>query len=102
MNHAKPLAGLVLAGFLATGCSMGTKSASPEDYSMALSDAKTAIAQAKKVNYEWRDSGKILKQAEKAAAEGDYDKATSLANKAKRQGELAVMQHQQQMNAGPR
>jgi len=87
---------------MATGCSMGTKSASPEDYSMALSEAKAALANAKKVNYEWRDSGKILKEAEKAAAAGDYDKATSLANKAKRQGELAVMQQKEQMNAGPR
>jgi predicted S18 family serine protease len=101
MNHAKTLVGLVLAGLLATGCSMGTKSASLEDYNMALSDAKTAIAKASKVNYVWRDTGKLLKQAEQAAKAGDYNKATSLANKAKRQGELAFMQYQQQKDAGP-
>ena len=101
MNHAKPLVGLVLAGLMAVGCSTGTKSASPEDYNQALADAKTAIAKAKKVNYEWRDTGKILKKAEEAAKAGDYDKATSLANKARRQGELAYTQYEQQKNAGP-
>lgn len=101
MNHAKPLAGLVLAGLIAAGCSTGTKSASPEDYNQALADAKTAIAKAQKVNYVWRDTGKILKKAEEAAKAGDYDKATSLANQAKRQGELAYIQHEREKNAGP-
>ena len=99
MNHAKPLVGLVLAGLMAVGCSSGTKTA--DDYNMALTDAKSAIAKVKNVGYEWRDTGKILKQAEEAAKAGDYNKATSLANKAKRQGEQAYLQYEQQKNAGP-
>jgi len=101
MNHAKPLIGLVLTGLLATGCSgYGTKEASPENYNSAHAKAKISIANAKKAHYEWRDSGKILKAAEKAAKAGDYATATKLANKAGRQGELAVKQAEAQKNAG--
>lgn len=95
MNHAKTLLGMMFAGLVLAGCS-GTMSASPEDFDKALSDAKMSIAGASKAGYEWRDSGKILKQAEEAAKAGDLDKAISLANKAKRQGDLAVLQAQQQ------
>ena len=101
MKHAKPLIGLVLTGLLATGCSAyGTKEASPENYNSAVEKAKISIANAKKAHYEWRDSGKILKKAAKAAKAGDYTTATKLANKAGRQGELAVKQAETQKNAG--
>ncbi len=100
MNHAKPLVSLIFAAALAAGCAGGaTKTA--EDYNKALADAKSAVAKAKKVNYEWRDTGKILKKADAAAKAGDYNKATKLAEQAKRQGELAVIQYNDQKNAGP-
>lgn len=99
MNHAKPLVGLILVGLMAVGCSMGTRTA--EDYQEALADAKVAVQKASKVNYEWRDTGKILKKAEAAAKAGDFDKAVELANRAERQGELAFAQYHQQRNAGP-
>ena len=103
MNHAKPLAGLILSGLLAAGCSgNGTKAAGPEDYNKALADANTAISNAKKVGYEWRDTGKILKQADEAAKAGKFDDAVKLADKARRQGDLAVAQYHNQQNAGPR
>ncbi len=101
MNHAKSLLGLLLIGLLTVGCA-ATSTKTAEDYSQALADAKTAISKAKSVNYEWRDTGKILKQAEVAAKASDYDKAVKLAGKAKRQGELAYLQYQQQKDAGPR
>jgi len=56
----------------------------------AVADAKKAINTAKRANYVWRDSGKILKKA-----------ATKLANKAKRQGEMALAQSKFQASAGP-
>ena len=101
MNHAKSLVGMIFAGLIAVGCSGGTKSASPEDFNKALSDAKMALSQAKKAQNEWRDTGKIIKKAEAAAKSGDYDKATGLANKAKRQSELALIQAKNQQGAGP-
>ena len=102
MNHAKTLVSLALAGLLATGCSSyETKVAGPEDYKKAVTSAKLSLDKAKKMHYEWRDSRKILKKAEQAAKSGDYNKATKLANRAKRQGELAVVQASAQKNAGP-
>ena len=58
----------------------------------AIADAKTANAQAKEMGAEWRDTGKIIKEAEAALTAGDYAKAIDLANKAKRQAENAMAQ----------
>ncbi len=105
MNHAKIYAGIALATLLLSGCattgSSGSSSATQASYDAAVVAAKSSIKTAKKANYEWRDSGKILKKADKAAKSGDFEKATKLANKAKRQGELALIQSKDQANAGP-
>lgn len=58
----------------------------------AIADAKSSNAQAKKMNAEWRDTGKIIESAEAALADGDYAKAIELANKAQRQAEIAMKQ----------
>jgi len=58
----------------------------------AIADAKSSNAQAKKMNAEWRDTGKIIASAEAALADGDYAKAIELANKAQRQAETAMKQ----------
>ena len=101
MNHAKPLISLVTAGFILAGCSgYGTKSASIEDYNNSLSEATIVLDKAKKSGFEWRDSRDILQNAEKAAKEGDFTRAIELANLAKRQGELALIQSQKPV-AGP-
>ncbi len=68
----------------------------------AIHDAEAAIKAAKKVGFEWRDSGKILKQADKAAAEGNIDKAMAQAERARFQGEAGQAQAASQANAGPR
>jgi len=106
MNHAKNLAGLALATLLVTGCAGNGSSsakapATQADYNTAVSDAKMALDKAVKANYVWRDSGKILKKSAKAAKAGDFDTAIKLALKAKRQGEMAIVQAEQQKNAGP-
>ncbi len=64
--------------------------------------AKKTLQAANKAGYQWRDSGKILKKAEKAAAAGDFKKAAKLANQAREQGEFALAQSIEQANAGPR
>ncbi len=81
---------------VAIGCTSTTDSGtSAEDQARAaIAAAKDANKQAKAVGNEWRDTGKTIKKAEEALAAGDYDKATSLANKAKRQAENAVAQKQ--------
>jgi len=57
---------------LITGCAStgDTDSALAEQ---AIAEAKTANAAAKAANYEWRDTGKIIKQAEAKLAEGDEE-----------------------------
>ena len=58
----------------------------------AIASAKTANAEAKAVNYEWRDTGKFIAEAEKKLKAGDTDGALSLANKAMKQANIAVSQ----------
>ncbi|MFP3873967.1 MAG: hypothetical protein ACLFQT_03790 [Thiohalophilus sp.] len=89
-------AALTLAA-CATGPSMTEQQANN-----AISAAKSELNKAKQLNYAWRDSGKMIKAAEKAAKEGEYDKAVDLANEARKQGELAQSQHNEQKDSGPR
>lgn len=58
----------------------------------AIAAAKTANKRASNENYEWRDTGKMIKKAEKALAKGDDATAIKLANMARRQAENAVTQ----------
>jgi len=60
----------------------------------AIYGAKVKNGRAKKAGYEWRDTGKLIKAAEKAAAKGDNDKAVALANKARQQALDALEQSQ--------
>ena len=89
MRTSAKLISLVFTGlFIISGC------ASTEEVSMnageaAIGDAKAANAAAKAAGNEWRDTGKLIKYAEKALADGEEDKAVLLANKAKRQAMTA-------------
>ncbi|MGD8567901.1 MAG: hypothetical protein PVJ39_07425 [Gammaproteobacteria bacterium] len=51
--------------------------------------------------YAWRDTGKILKKAEKLSQEGDAEKAQKLAMKASEQIKMAQQQYKEQEDAGP-
>lgn len=107
MNHAKLYAGLALTFTLLSGCasygtSDNTVAPTMAGYNSALADAKKSIKAATQANYVWRDSGKILKKADKAAKKGDFETAIKLAQKAKRQGDMALAQYKEQANAGPR
>ncbi len=59
----------------------------------AIYSAKLKLARAQKLGYEWRDTAKLIKAAEKAAAAGDNDKAIALANKASKQSDDAIAQY---------
>ena len=83
---------LVLTIGLAVGCASTTEEVGLDDATAAIASAKKANARAKAEEYEWRDTGKLIKQAEKAMADGKYDEAVKLANKARRQAENAVKQ----------
>lgn len=95
-NMLKLTSLIVLVFAVAVGCTSTTDSSGSSEQAAkdAIAAAKKANADAKAVGYEWRDTAKIIKQAEKALADGDYDKAIELANKARRQAENAIAQEQ--------
>lgn len=71
------------------------------NFEQAKKEATAEIDNAKAAGYEWRDSRKILKKAEKAEKAGNHEEAIKLANQAKKQGINAVAQADIQKNAGP-
>ena len=95
INNMLKLTSLIALVFaVAVGCTSTTDSTGATEQAAkdAIAAAKKANKDAKAVGYEWRDTGKIIKQAEKALADEDYDKAIKLANKARRQAESAIAQ----------
>jgi hypothetical protein len=59
----------------------------------AIAAAEAAQKAAAKVGYEWRDTGKMIKQAKKLAKEGKTADAIKLAKRAEEQGHDAVAQY---------
>lgn len=62
------------------------------DAKTSLAAARAALQQAEAAGFAWRDTGKLIKQAEEAAAAGDEERAIKLAGSAKRQSENALEQ----------
>lgn len=90
MNKLRTIGLVTIFASVIVGCAGTTESDSSA--ADAIASAKAANAKAKKETYEWRDTGKMIKKAEKAMADGDDAKAIKLANKAQRQAENAVKQ----------
>lgn len=80
----------------ATAAPMGDKAA----YETAIAAAKADQRKAASVGGEWRDTGKVIKEAEEAAAKGDFAKAAKLAEKAAFEGRMGYEQALGQKNAG--
>ena len=97
----KKIAMLAAATLLLGACATAPTS-TMEDAKAAIDMAKEETAMAAKVNYEWRDTGNIIKQAEEAMKKEDYATAVKLANKAKNQSSNALLQYEEQKNAKPR
>lgn len=76
------------------------KSEAQKSFEAALAKAKSAQKAASKSNNEWRDTGKMIKAAEKAAKKGEYYRAKRMAMAAEKQGHLAVMQAKEQQSVG--
>ncbi|MCW8945700.1 MAG: SoxXA-binding protein [Sedimenticola sp.] len=58
----------------------------------AIAKAEAARKKAASVDGEWRDTGKFIKNAQKAADAGEYDKALKLAKRAEDEGRLGYEQ----------
>lgn len=106
---------LLLFSINLVGCETPVAKATPEpetpkpavrsdgqvQYETVLAEAKAALKKAASVNGVWRDTGKLIEDAEKAAQSGDYAKAIKLAEAGKNQGELGYQQAQAQKEATP-
>lgn len=89
---------VLLIGAIAVGLSACAPNYDNMSYAELVANAKTEMANAKKMKYLWRDTGKILKKAEKEHKAGDEAKAKKLARKALDQALLAQKQAKEQAN----
>lgn len=66
----------------------------------AIAAAKEAQKAANEVGGEWRDTAKMIKQAEKAAASGNFGEAVKIAEMAEFQGKMGKEQALSEQDAG--
>lgn len=78
---------LALSGGLTTAAALDSM-----DVKNAIAAAKAAQKQANAAGGEWRDTGKMIKKAEKLLKEGKLEEAEKLARTAEAQGMLGYMQ----------
>lgn len=85
---------LAAAAILLSACASQTAKIEPteENAVRSIAAAEAANKKAAAIGFEWRDTGKFIKQAKEAAAKKEYAKSIELAQKAERQGHNAVKQ----------
>ncbi|EGV16199.1 hypothetical protein [Thiocapsa marina] len=74
----------------AQGATVDTDAAKQAEAAIAAAEA--ARKKAGSVGGEWRDTGKLITEAQDLAKSGDFAAATALADKARRQGEMGYEQ----------
>lgn len=74
------------------GAATSADSTKKAEAEKAIADAEAARKKAASASGEWRDTKKMIKQAEDLVKAGNYDEAIKVAGKAKRQGELGYEQ----------
>ena len=75
-------------------------SASDEAAFVAAYNAAAAARKAvRKAGFEWRDLRTMLRESRKLGKKGEYEKAIELANRARRQAELGLIQAGEQESA---
>ncbi len=88
------------AASLSAGAVLAAEKDQAAEFKATVEKADASRKKAASVGGEWRDTGKMIKQAKAAAKKGDYEKALKLANTAYRQGELGYQQAMDQKDAG--
>ena len=88
----KPLKHIMLAATIALTSAVFSSSAFAGAAEDAIADAKEAQKQAQTVGGQWRDTGKMIKKAEKLLKAGKTKEAEKLAREAEAQGMLGYMQ----------
>jgi hypothetical protein len=88
---------VLIGGMTVAGTALAADKASAE---AAIAAAKAAQKAASAVGGEWRDTGKMIKKAEQAVADGNYGEAEKVAKKAEAQGKLGKEQALSQKGVG--
>lgn len=88
---------VLIGGMTVAGTAVAADKASAQ---AAVAAAKAAQKAAGAVGGEWRDTGKMIKKAEKAIADGNYGEAEKVAKKAAAQGKLGKEQALSQKGVG--
>ncbi|MDX2428038.1 MAG: hypothetical protein QNK22_05065 [Xanthomonadales bacterium] len=96
MKHLIPvLASVSLAVLMLSGPVLAADAA---EYQAALTKARATLSDAESKVQLWSTSEILLRDAEEAAASGDFDLAVKLATEARLQGELAVATAEREKN----
>ncbi len=88
----KPLNNIMLAASIALTSAVFSTSTFAGAADDAIAAAKDAQKQAQSVGGQWRDTGKMIKKAEKLLQEGKSEEAEKVAREAEAQGMLGYMQ----------
>jgi rhodanese-related sulfurtransferase len=100
MNNRKFYAGAAAAALIAALPIVGAWAATRADAEAAIAAADAARKKAGSAGSEWRDTGKMIKEASGLLDTKQYSKAIELANTAKKQGELGYEQAMHEKDAG--
>jgi hypothetical protein len=87
---------VVLAMFSLSGISLAADRAS---YEAAMAEAQAANDKSSKVGFTWTVTENAMKEAEKAAKAGDWNKAEAMAKEAKALAEASYAQYEQEKGA---
>jgi hypothetical protein len=87
---------VILTASLGLPFAANAATTSQADYQATYKQALAVHKKAGTLDNQWTTTGKVLKAAQAAAKQGDYDKATVLAGKAKALAQLSVDQAQTQ------
>ena len=93
-----PIAAVVLAAG-AWGFAPHAGASDEAAFVAAYNAAAKARKAVRKAGFEWRDLRTMLRQSKKLGKKGEYEKAIELANRAKRQAELGMIQAGEQESA---
>lgn len=98
MQMKKIMGAMALTTVLAIGITTPSfaEEVTAEAAQQAITDAEAAREKAAAANGEWRDTAKLISEAQEALKAGDPGAAMSKAKKAKAQGELGLAQAESQ------
>ncbi len=86
------------SSLILVGLAAPVAAGSQAEFEQAYAAAEAARQQADSVGGEWRDVGKMLSEAKKTAAAGEFDKANTLVAQALEQSQLGYRQALEQRN----